>query len=320
MPAQRNSSNAEQTAVIAWYAQFTAVQPQMTRAINDVAEGRTPKIPQTLGNVVESARDLFGVSVGLAIIIALSLQAGSKAQQAAFKAAVTSLPPHVAQSLSYAIRETGLGVRASDRAVAAIVDRQVRQLTSDYRRMSVWARVQLRRDIASGIRAGENPREVAKTLEGYVQKWFREGQSRSQMIARTTMVRAYDIANREVYIEAAERGLMKGWEWRANASACQVCASLNGVIFEPGDETYRHPNCMCWTVPVLIDESGEPGEQRDPFPGTSRDDVYKRTHNGWTTWTLKPKNERVGTWTPRKQIRRNKYLPDRIPNVMADTA
>lgn len=320
MPAPRSSENAERAAVLAWYAQFTAAQPQLERVIRDVADGKTPRIPQGLGKIVDSARTLFGVDAGLAVIIALTLQAGSQAQQAAYKAAVTSLPPHVRSALSQAVTETGLGIRASDRAVAAIVNKQVKQLTGDYGRMSMWARAQLRRDIAAGLREGKNPREVAQTLEGYIQDWFRQGQARSQMIARTTMTRAYDIANRDVYIDAADRGLIKGWQWRSNRSACQVCASLNGMIFEPGEDTYRHPNCMCWTVPVLIDEAGQPGERLHPFPGTSRDDVYKKTHNGWTNWTLKPKDERQGTWKPYKKTPRNKFLPDRIPKEMADTA
>jgi SPP1 gp7 family putative phage head morphogenesis protein len=312
---------SQKTAII-WAKQFLSVQTDLARIVHAYTTGG--KIPFMAGArieaVVAAAQTAFGFDTGLAMIFAVSMQSGAAAQRASYEAVTKVLPQQVVDSWREAAFLSGSKTQVNEAAVRAIVRGEIGQLTTDYARMSKWAQQQLRYDLAEGVRKGENPRKIAKRLDGYIQNWFRSGQSRSVMIARTTTARAYDVANRHVYIDAAERGLIKGWQWRANRFACDICATLNGMIFEAWEDTYRHPNCQCQTVPVLIDEEGEVGERVDPFPGTVMSDIrLKKSKSGWTNWTIKPKAQREGTWKPYAKIPRNKFLPDRIPHEMVNT-
>jgi SPP1 gp7 family putative phage head morphogenesis protein len=186
----------------------------------------------------------------------------------------------------------GLG-RYQATAIERATMRATGRLTHDFAKLAPSIQDQLTRSLTTALTTGEGPREYAKRISAVVDSVPRSGQARSVMIARTTLARVYDETTAFLYAEAAAEGVLYGWRWRAESSACAICMALNGMVFQPMSDTHRHPNCRCTKEPIL---RGDPdavpfGDRFDPFPDTASDfDRLELATNpgGWTTWRLRP--------------------------------
>lgn len=205
-------------------------------------------------------------------------------------------------------------------AVTAAATGQIGQLTADFQRLTASAQAWLQQNLVVAVAAGESPRTLAKRISGIVDVAGRKGQARSVMIARTTLARTYDVASQVTYRAADREGLIKGWRWQARqhpkaGSPCEVCATLNGMVFPTLMDTYRHPNCVCVMIPVLQDQAGTVWERNDVFPDTEQNvdrlELVTRP-SGWTNWQLKP--EKVLVPHPTIPLR---DLPKRFPAAPA---
>jgi len=91
--------------------------------------------------------------------------------------------------------------------------------------------------------------------------------NRTQMIARTEILRASNLGSLAVY--EANQDVLKGWEWitAMDDRVCVICAPLDGEVFNFNNERVdggsvgdaqvpppAHPQCRCSTLPVLIDQ------------------------------------------------------------------
>lgn len=200
-----------------------------------------------------------------------------------------SIPSHTLASATEASREVGAMLVPNTQALNTVVTGQVGQLTGDYTRLSRAVRDSLTRELTASVATGEGVDGLAKRIRGISDRTFRAGQARSVMIARTTLARTYDLARQPIYAEAAALGVIKGWKWVCNgANPCDVCLALSGTIFPYDEDTYRHPNCRCSTVPVLMDEKGNVGDRVGGRSGGGDPaDLELVTRNGWTHWTLR---------------------------------
>ena len=167
-------------------------------------------------------------------------------------------------------------------AVKAAVKGTTGAMTSDIGKMSKTAQYRMANDLVTAVATGDSPADLAKRIKKSIEPQFGSAQARSLMIARTQLARAYDLGRHEVYMKAAERGLLYGWEWRANGpNVCPICSDLNGTIWPPGEDTYRHPNCACNTVPVILDDP----KAQQPYGLPSDSDLTRVTStSGWTHW------------------------------------
>ena len=167
-------------------------------------------------------------------------------------------------------------------AVKAAVKGTTGAMTSDIGKMSKTAQYRMANDLVTAVAVGDSPADLAKRIKKSIEPQFGTAQARSLMIARTQLARAYDLGRHEVYMNAAQRGLIYGWEWRANGpNVCPICSDLNGTIWPPGEDTYRHPNCACNTVPIIM---ADPKAQQ-PYGLPNDSDLTRVTStSGWTHW------------------------------------
>lgn len=297
----------QRDAVTAWGDAFNGLERQLDRWADRIAYGKDPLSPGErvkLQSLITAAQAQLGMGPKEAQIAAGVWQASLAPQQASLKAALDSIPEHAVRSAQESAAMLGWDNVPNKNAVLAVINNEVGQLTGDYARLSTWAQQRLAEDLATAVATGQHPRELAKAVKGTVEEWFRSGQARSVMIARTNLARAYDLSSQSVYKSAYEKGLVKGWRWVAHGkNTCEVCATLDGMVFPVEQDTFRHPNCTCQNVPVLEDEDMKVGERYAPRPGTDMENLELYTSkDGWTSWRLKPKDQRVKPKgkTPRK--------------------
>jgi hypothetical protein len=285
----------QRDAVKAWQDAYRVLQHDAERWGQRLAAGTDPlsaRDRQKLASLITQAEAMFKVGPKEAQIAAAVWAEGMTAQAFSLAAAMSELPQHAVASAREVATELGYKRIPNERAVRAVVNNEIGQLTSDYANMTVYQQQRLATDLANAVGQGMAPRELAANVSVVVDEWFRTGQARSVMIARTNMARAYDMSSRAVYMDATEKGLIKGWKWVAHGKdPCMVCLTLDGMVFPAEDDTYRHPNCTCTNVPVLMDAPGEVGERVNPRPDTSMDDLELYTSkSGWTSWRMKPKD------------------------------
>lgn len=108
------------------------------------------------------------------------------------------------------------------------------------------ARESWRREIVSGLAAGDNPRAVARRLASVTDG----GMIRASRIARTEMMRGYREAHHENY--RANSHVVTGWMWIATFQprTCPACLSQHGKIFPLTTKLVDHPNGRCTSAPV----------------------------------------------------------------------
>lgn len=180
----------------------------------------------------------------------------------------------------------------NERAIRAVTSEVTGMMSKDFAQMTLAAQERMVADLVMSIAAGDGARDLAKRISKSIEPAFGTAQSRSLRIARTQLSRAYDLSRFEVYAEAAAQGVVTGWEWVANgANPCDVCQALDGTVWPVGEDTYRHPNCVCSTVPVLADspQAQVPwGEKSvDRYDGADPRALYRETSkSGWTHWKV----------------------------------
>ena len=82
------------------------------------------------------------------------------------------------------------------------------------------------------------------------------GRQRAELIASTEVTRSFSEANKIAYQQS---GVVKQEVWRtaADERVCPICGPLNGKRVPVGESwdglrPPAHPNCRCWTAPVVV--------------------------------------------------------------------
>jgi hypothetical protein len=288
----------QREAVQAWEDVYRALEADLRKWTARAAAGNDPLTPTELSKVrslVAAVKVLRPMSDDLAQMTAGAMVYASDASDLSLKAALDALPKHVVQSAAEAAEQFGWANIPNQQAVAQVVAGNSGELTGDFSRLTTDVQARLVTDVATSVAVGESPKDLAVRIAKSLEPSFLDGQSRSVTIARTVLARAYDQSSLMTYREAAAQGILHGWRWVARPGACDVCRALHGSVWTSQTDTYRHPNCTCVVVPVLMDEAAANvayGDRYDPFPGTSMNDVELRTSSsGWTSWHKKPKAE-----------------------------
>ena len=97
---------------------------------------------------------------------------------------------------------------------------------------------------ATGL--GYNPVKTARMMADGLS----QGLTKALTIARTEQVRVYRQASLDQYRES---GVVSQWQRHAAKSerTCLVCLALDGQIQNVSDLFASHPNCRCYTVPII---------------------------------------------------------------------
>jgi len=131
-----------------------------------------------------------------------------------------------------------------------------RQTLSDSDALTETTAAHVRRELATGILRGENPRAVARTINDRLDS---VGLTRSRLIARTETIRAYNEATLSRYERhlGADAEVSPEVEWRTaeDNRVCERCQAMAGrtlTIREARGMIPLHPNCRCrWTVATV---------------------------------------------------------------------
>jgi SPP1 gp7 family putative phage head morphogenesis protein len=132
---------------------------------------------------------------------------------------------------------------------------------------------QISRVLSQGIADGDNPRLLAKKLVatidgtglgelGLTDKLgrFIPAERRSEIIARTEIIRAHHVATIQEYRNWAVEGVMVKGEWKTAGDdrVCDDCAEMEGHIFsldEIEGMIPKHSQCRCVALPYLNKET-----------------------------------------------------------------
>jgi hypothetical protein len=312
----------QRDVVKAWQMAYSSISQDLDRWATRIGDGQLPLTAgqqQRLASTIKAAETFVGMTPAQAQIAAGVWEPALRAEKMSIAASATAIPQHVYAAAAEAGAASGWNRVVNQRAYTAVINNQIGELTSDFQNLTAVQQNKLANDLATALATGGDPRTLSRNVKGTVTEWFRSGQSRSLMISRTNLARAYDAASASVYQEAFAEDLIKGWRWVAHgANPCLVCQDLHGAIFDCEEGTYRHPNCCCTTVPVLKDEAGEVGERIDPFPGTNADELELwQSDKGWVNWRLPPKNPtgRAKGKVIQKGIKGNPGVPASPPRV-----
>lgn len=115
---------------------------------------------------------------------------------------------------------------------------------------------QIRRVLVEGIEQGLGIRDIAKDINGRVDAI---GVTRSQLLARTETVRAYNVATVAEFKDVADRaGIEPAYKWvtAGDARVRPEHAQRNGKVY-PADEALSmlgDPNCRCSLTPYVDPE------------------------------------------------------------------
>jgi len=116
--------------------------------------------------------------------------------------------------------------------------------------------------LAEGLRKGDNPRVIAKSLINRVDKMAKY---RATLVARTESIRAHHVASIQEYRNAGVTGVEVQSEWSTAGDdrVCRRCAPLDydrtGKVY-PLDEIEGiiplHPQCRCAALPHIKELEG----------------------------------------------------------------
>lgn len=112
-----------------------------------------------------------------------------------------------------------------------------------------------RKIFADSLALGWNPRKTGRVLKKKITELSKH---RAEMIARTEMIRAYRVANQQVYKRNSD--VLRGWRWTAakTPATCSLCLALDGEIYPVEDVIKSHPSCRCSMVPLPNTDFGGP--------------------------------------------------------------
>ncbi|MEQ1761550.1 MAG: phage minor head protein [Pyrinomonadaceae bacterium] len=158
------------------------------------------------------------------------------------------------------------------------------------------ATVKAREIFAQGIAEGWNPRKMGRILAGEVEDLTKR---RAVLIARTEQIRAYRMANRDVYKRNSD--VLRGWRWMAakTPATCAMCLALDGEIFPVEETLSSHPACRCSMLPLPNTDFGGP----QPASGADYFDKLSEAEQDRTLGKGKGKMYREGKITLKDNVR-----------------
>jgi len=111
---------------------------------------------------------------------------------------------------------------------------------------------EIARELSSGVLAGINPRDMAKTLTGVIEQ---RGIVRANIIARTEVVNAYAETSLDRYEQwgVQEVTAMVEFSSAGDDRMCSRCDMLNGSTYTTEDARGVipvHPQCRCTWLPI----------------------------------------------------------------------
>lgn len=138
-------------------------------------------------------------------------------------------------------------------ALDAIVMRATGQITATTWPLAGAATEAMRRQLITGVAAGNSPRETARLMLSRVEGEFNGGLARALNIARTETLDAYRLASK--YAQGANRDVLGGWRWSASLDrrCCGSCWGMHGTL-HPVDELgpLDHQSGRCARVPEVL--------------------------------------------------------------------
>lgn len=281
----------ERASTLAWEQAYAALEREIAKWSRRLAAGEPPLTvgeANRLLTTVTAIRAITAMPLENAQMAAVANDLAVQATRLSASAVTEALPAHAVASAKAAADALGWAYVPNRPAFLAVINGQVGQLTGDFLRLATTVQDRLIADLAAAVIAGDSPADYARRIKAATEPGFRVGQSRAFTIARTNLARAYDVATQTVYRDAAAAGVLYGWQWEASPGACPVCESLHGTVFPADDDTFRHPNCRCTMLPVVIGEDGDGTPFGEKF-GTPMGDApieLRTSPSGWTTWTL----------------------------------
>lgn len=135
-------------------------------------------------------------------------------------------------------------------AVKAMLDNAFTRLSEGGRLRLEGVRDEIHSVLVSGTDAGLGPIEVGRQLSKQFNQYER---FEFERLARTEAAFAAEAGTREQYREFGVQFV----RWVISSGACQLCVAFEGQLV-PIEETENqppiHPNCLCSTIPVGLDE------------------------------------------------------------------
>ena len=125
----------------------------------------------------------------------------------------------------------------------------------------------IRQRIADGIAQGENPRTVARSLQGVMGASY----ARMETICRTEMLRAHREAARQTYADNAD--VVTGYQrlCAGDSRVCAACWALHGTVYETDEIMPTHANCRCVMSPITPSWGDMLGPGYEDLPDTRPD-------------------------------------------------
>lgn len=110
---------------------------------------------------------------------------------------------------------------------------------------------QISRELTDGLAAGRGPRDIARDLSDRVDSI---GKTRATVMARTEIVRSHAAGTIDRYSREGVGEVVGKAEFSTagDARVCEICAGLNGNVYELDDARGmipRHPSCRCAWLP-----------------------------------------------------------------------
>lgn len=158
-------------------------------------------------------------------------------------------------------------LRVSADQVDAIVRRTTQQVTVRQYYLQRAATKAMKKQLAIGVTAGDNPRKTADRMVKAVRGEFNGGLTRALVIARTEQIDAYRAATEAEHNANAD--VLSGWQWVTSLSSrtCASCLAQHGSIHpldEPGPQDHHQGRCTRVPITKTWEELGFTGIKEPP--------------------------------------------------------
>lgn len=99
--------------------------------------------------------------------------------------------------------------------------------------------------LVEGVALGYNPKKTANMMAN----GLAQGLSKALVIARTEQIRSYQEASRETYQNLGVTQYQRHCAF--SDRTCLACLGLDGQIVEVHEDFSSHPDCRCFSTPIL---------------------------------------------------------------------
>lgn len=122
----------------------------------------------------------------------------------------------------------------------------------------------LSRILVDGFIQGQNPREIARTIDNEIDSI---GRRRALTLARTEVIRAHAEGQLDGLetLGVEEVGVAVEWATAEDPLVCPLCRPLHGIVLtieEAHGMIPRHPNCRCAWIPANVGEEDEKQQKK----------------------------------------------------------